>query len=202
MTDFVLLDVLRRGRSLAVAVLAAALWAPVAQAQTSVGPPASALTDLKWSDLVPAGWDPSKALREHVKDPNFSAINDGDPRMLDMLKQLREVWDNAPVNPAMDGVHGRVPGYVVPLEEGSQGLREMLLVPYYGACIHSPPPPANQIIHVVLSKPAKGFSMMNTVWVTGTLKVVRGTSYMGASGYKIDGATLAPYVKGQPIPIR
>jgi uncharacterized protein len=108
------------------------------------------------------------------------------------------VWDNAPVNPAMDGVLGRIPGYVVPLEEDKQGLRELLLVPYYGACIHSPPPPANQIIHVVLSKPVKGFAMMDTVWVTGTIKGFRGNSYMGASGYKISDGTLTQYLKEQP----
>jgi uncharacterized protein len=39
---------------------------------------------------------------------------------------------------------------------------------------------------------------MDTVWVSGTLKTSRGDSYMGVSGYRIDGATLAPYVKAQP----
>ncbi len=157
-----------------------------------------ALTHLKWADLVPPGWDPAAEVRKHVKVQNFAIIQDDDPRMQEMLKQMREVWDQAPVNPAMDGVRGRIPGYVVPLESGKAGLVEMLLVPYYGACIHSPPPPANQIIHVFLSKPAKGVAAMDTVWVSGTLKAFRGDSYMGVSGYRIDGATLAPYVKAQP----
>lgn len=162
---------------------------PVAQAE---------VPHLKWSDLVPKGWDPAEEVRKHIKDPDFSIISDTDPRMLDMLKKMREVWDNAPVNPEMDNIKGKIPGYVVPLEEDKQGIREMLLVPYYGACIHSPPPPANQIIHVFLSKPVKGVAAMDTVWVHGTLKAFRGDSYMGASGYRIDGATLAPYSKELP----
>ena len=151
---------------------------------------------------MPVGWDPAQEVRKRIKDQNFSIIKDSAPRMLEMLKQMREVWDNAPVNPAMDGVRGRIPGYVVPLEEDKQGMREMLLVPYYGACIHSPPPPANQIIHVRLPKPAKGYAAMDTVWVTGTLRAFRGDSYMGASGYRIDDASLAPYVKEQPKPAK
>ena len=183
-------------------LLAAVVVVRPAQAQASAASSASALTHLKWSDLVPVGWDPAQEVRKRIKDQNFSIIKDSAPRMLEMLKQMREVWDNAPVNPAMDGVRGRIPGYVVPLEEDKQGMREMLLVPYYGACIHSPPPPANQIIHVRLPKPAKGYAAMDTVWVTGTLRAFRGDSYMGASGYRIDDASLAPYVKEQPKPAK
>ncbi len=182
----------------AVVSIAAVLLVLPAQAQTSAASSVSALPHLKWTDLVPKGWDPAQEVRKRIKDQNFAIVNDNDPRMLEMLKQMREVWDNAPVNPEMDGVKGRIPGYVVPLEEDKQGLREMLLVPYYGACIHSPPPPANQIIHVFLTKPVKGFATMDTVWVTGTIKNSRGESYMGASGYRIDNASLVRYEKEQP----
>ena len=48
----------------------------------------------------------------------------------------------------------RLPGYVVPLANAQDGrLTEFLFVPYYGACIHVPPPPPNQIVHVVLPRP-------------------------------------------------
>lgn len=156
------------------------------------------LKHIKWADLVPKGWDPADEVRKRLGDQNFDIVSDSDPRMLQMLKQMREVWDNAPVNQDMEGVRGRIPGYVVPLEETKAGLKEMLLVPYYGACIHSPPPPANQIIHVLLSKPAKGVAAMDTVWVSGTLKTFRGDSYMGVSGYKVEDAVLSPYVKEKP----
>ena len=60
-----------------------------------------------------------------------------------MLKKMRDVWDNAPVNTAIVGQQVRIPGFVVPLEDTKDGMKEFLLVPYFGACIHSPPPPAN-----------------------------------------------------------
>jgi uncharacterized protein len=193
-------------RCLLSALIAVCLCAAPALAQVSPAKPAKpakssappTLTHLKWSDLVPPGWDPSQEMGKHIQDPNIGLLQDDDPRVQEMLKQMREVWDKAPVNPAMDGVQGRIPGYVVPLEVGKQGLSEMLLVPYYGACIHTPPPPANQIIHVFLSKPAKGVASMDTVWVSGTLKAFRGDSYMGVSGYRIEGATVAPYEKTPP----
>jgi len=190
-------------QAVCLAALALASSVAVSQNTPQNASPTKAKSDqshLKWADLVPPGWDPAAEVRKHLKTSNFDIVSDNDPRMLKMLKEMREVWDNAPTNPAMDGARGRIPGYLVPLEENKQGIKEMLLVPYYGACIHSPPPPANQIIHVVLAKPAKGFASMDTVWVMGTLKAFRGDSYMGASGYKMEGAQLEPYVKGQTQP--
>jgi hypothetical protein len=186
-----------RRACVALCLLVAGAWATSPALAKGPAKP-DALPHLKWSDLVPKDWDPAEEVRKHMKVDNFDIISDSDPRMLQMLKQMREVWDNAPVNPAMDGARGRIPGYVVPLEETKAGLKEMLLVPYYGACIHSPPPPANQIIHVILSKPVKGYAAMDTVWVSGTLKAFRGDSYMGASGYKIEDAALVRYEKSKP----
>ncbi|HEY0822024.1 MAG TPA: DUF3299 domain-containing protein, partial [Rhizobacter sp.] len=75
-----------------------------------------------------------------------------------------------------------------------EGLKEFLLVPYFGACIHSPPPPANQIVHVVSAKPVKGFATMDTVWVTGTLSLARQSSEMGVSGYRLAAGSVTRYV--------
>ena len=55
---------------------------------------------------------------------------------------------------SLNGQYVKLPGYVVPLESDAGGLlSEFLLVPYYGACIHVPPPPSNQIVYVRLNKP-------------------------------------------------
>jgi hypothetical protein len=130
-----------------------------------------------------------------LKGLEFGALSDADPRANQMLKKMREVWDNAPSNPALDGQSVRIPGYVVPLEETKDGLKEFLLVPYFGACIHSPPPPANQIIHVLPSSVAKGFRSMDPVWISGTLKREKVDSYMGAAGYRMQAQLVEPYVE-------
>ena len=182
-------------------LLAACLLAlPIAQAQAQAQdtkatpkPPAArpGYAEISWDDLVPKDWDPLKQF----KDMNFGLLNDADPRAAAALKKMREVWDNAPTNNAMDGRTIRIPGYVVPLEEGKNGMTEFLLVPYFGACIHTPPPPSNQIIHVKPKEPAKGLKSMDAVWIDGTLKTLRSDTFMGASGYRMDAVGFERYVE-------
>ena len=185
--------------ALPVAVLAQGkdgvpLMKPPLAAPAPVKPAAVANTPgtprtIAWDALVPAGWDPFKDF----KDLNFQTLDDGDPRATAMLKKMRDVWDNAPVNSALVGQLVRIPGFVVPLEDSKDGLKEFLLVPYFGACVHSPPPPANQIVHVLPRSPAKGLRSMDAVWISGTLTTGRTDSYMGAASYRIEAISVAPY---------
>jgi len=141
---------------------------------------------------VPKDWDP---LQEFKGQDLGGGLSDSDPQVQAMYKRLREIWDAAPSVPGLDGARVRLPGFVVPLDESPEGLRSFLLVPYFGACIHTPPPPANQIVLVRLAAPRKGLRSMDTVWARGTLRVDRGTSELGASGYRLDAAGVEPYVE-------
>ena len=148
-----------------------------------------AFREINWDDLVPKDWDPFKDM----KDIKLAGLSDSDPRAAAMLKRMREVWDNAPVNNQMDDQTVRIPGYLVPLEDTKAGMKEFLLVPYFGACIHTPPPPSNQVIHVLPRQAAKGFHSMDTVWVSGTLKTLRSDTSMGTSSYRLDAVAVEPY---------
>jgi hypothetical protein len=156
-----------------------------------VAPAKAALRELKWDDLTPKDWDPLKQFR----DTNFGALTDADPKAIAMLQRMRETWDNAPTDSALDGQLIRIAGYLVPLDETPNGLVNFLLVPYFGACIHTPPPPSNQIIDVRPKLPTKGWRPMDTVWVSGTLRTLRSETYMGVSSYKMDALSVEPYVK-------
>ena len=142
-----------------------------------------------WEQLIPAGWDPFKDL----KALNLDTLKDNDPKAEEALQKMRKMWDNAPINPLVLGQSVRLPGYVVPLEDLPEGMKEFLLVPYFGACIHSPPPPANQIVHVVLDKPAKRLRLMDVVWVSGPMSATKTDSHMGVAGYRIEARQVAPY---------
>ncbi len=142
-----------------------------------------------WEQLIPAGWDPYKDL----KALNLQSLKDNDPKADEALKKMRQMWDNAPINPLILGQNVRLPGYLVPLEDLPEGLKEFLLVPYFGACVHSPPPPANQIVHVKLDQAVKRFRSMDTVWVTGTLSATKTDSHMGVASYRIDAKLVTPY---------
>jgi hypothetical protein len=166
--------------------------APKASAEaTKAAPGKAGFRELNWDDLLPKDWDPYKDL----KDLKLAGLSDGDPRAAAMLKRMREVWDNAPVNNQLADQAVRLPGYLVPLEESKAGLNEFLLVPYFGACIHTPPPPSNQIVHVLPRQTLKGFHSMDTVWVNGTMKTVRSDTAMGASSYRLEAVSVEPYVE-------
>ncbi len=162
--------------------------APAAPAKPPA-PVVNGFTTTNWDALVPADWDPFKDFR----GLDIAAMQDGDPRTEQLMKKMREAWDKAPTNPALVGQKVRIPGFVVPLEDSAEGLKEFLLVPYFGACIHSPPPPANQIIHILPRTPAKGVRSMDAVWIHGVITVERTDSYMGMAGYRIEAQEVLPY---------
>jgi hypothetical protein len=89
------------------------------------------------------------------------------------------------VNSALDGQVVRMPGYLLPLEFSGKLVTEFLLVPWVGACIHTPPPPPNQIVHVKADKPFEFGGLFTPVWVTGQLA----TSSAKKSLYLIDGSS-------------
>lgn len=162
------------------------------RANSNAGPALVAgFRETRWHELMPNDWDPYQQIREMQK--GVPITRDRDPRAVEMLKKMRDLWDNAPINPAMDGASVRIPGYVVPIGENKLGMKEFLLVPYFGACIHSPPPPSNQIIHVVPRKAVTGVRSMDAVWIGGTLKVRRSDSSMGVSSYGMDAINVEPY---------
>lgn len=178
------------GRQAAKAGSAAS--APLSTTATAVASPAApSYREVSWDDLTPKDWDPLKQFREM----NFGALSDSDPKAIAMLQRMRETWDNAPTNIAMEGQNVRIAGYLVPLDETKDGLIQFLLVPYFGACIHTPPPPSNQIIEVRPKQPSKGYRPMDTVWVSGTLRTLRSETYMGTSSYRMDALRVEPYVR-------
>lgn len=152
-------------------------------------PPPAGIVDLEWEDLMPKGWNPRDAL----KGIDLASLSDNDPRANELLARLREDTDKAPVVKALDGRKVRLAGFTVTLERNDKGIREFLLVPYFGACIHTPPPPANQIVHVLPGTPVPPDQAIFPVWVTGTLRTVAAVTAEGATGYRIDNAQVEPY---------
>lgn len=150
-----------------------------------------AYRQIEWDDLIPKGWDPMAAF----KGLDLARLKDNDPKAQEALEKMRSAWDQAPVETALNGQRVRIAGFVVPLERKGEQILEFLLVPYFGACIHVPPPPANQIIHVVPEKPVTGMRTMDAMWVSGTLKLDRSETGMGVSGYRLRGEALAPYTR-------
>ncbi len=107
----------------------------------------------------------------------------------------------AAVNIELDGEFVRLPGYALPLDFSGTGVRELLLVPYVGACIHVPPPPPNQIVHAVLENTWEMEGLYEPVWITGRLEARSASpslSYVDgqadiATGYSMQVTKVEPY---------
>lgn len=157
-----------------------------------IGPLGAAETyrETTWDDLIPKGWDPTQDLKVLL---NVGKLKDSDPRAMEALEKMKALWDSAPTEPSLAGTHIRLPGFAIPLEIKGDKVTEFLLVPYFGACIHSPPPPANQIVHATSAKPLKGMRSMDAVWVSGTLSLHRADTPWGKAGYRLTVDKLAPY---------
>ena len=141
----------------------------------------SAYKEVEWDELMPEGWR-KKVILELTRMRRYGSLTDGDPRADEAYARLKKTWDAAPPTKTYIGKPIRIAGYVVPLDAERMQSSEFLLVPYFGACVHSPPPPANQII---LIKPPKGsrFRTMDAIWVEGILAEGKTSSEVGTSTY-------------------
>ncbi len=146
--------------------------------------------ELKWEELVPPDWDPSAELEEL----GIGDMADDDPRIREAQAVMDALWSQAPVIEEYAGKRVRLEGFVVPLETQGKKISEFLLVPYFGACIHVPPPPANQTIYVKTA-PSEAYAgaLYDVVVVTGLMEIERTRNDMGDSGYRIQAETIERY---------
>ena len=132
--------------------------------------------ELFWEDLVPEGFEiPEAPLVQH----------DGQSMAQQSLA--------APVVESLNGKQVKIPGFVVPLEGEDDKLTEFLLVPYFGACIHVPPPPPNQIVHVTFKQPVPVDNLYDAVWIVGKLTTKSWEGDLATVGYSLQGVEVLPF---------
>ena len=136
-------------------------------------------TMLNWPELMPDNYFPEPQLFVF----EFGAKSDL------MAKALK----TTPVVDDLGGQEISLAGYVVPLAGDENAITEFLFVPNFGACIHVPPPPANQMIYVVPKYPLPYDESWDPIVVNGTLQAEGATSEYGAAGYVMNDAILTPY---------
>jgi hypothetical protein len=179
----------------ALSVLAAGLPADAAEPELKPGdalPEArtepragKAVRDIEWLDLIPEADRKAASLAPPTPMHDYLG-GEGGPAASQPMQYS--------INQELDGQRVRLPGFVVPLELDAKGeIIEMFLVPYFGACIHVPPPAPNQIVHVKLKEGLKADSMYAAFWITGPLKVARTSTRLGASTYSIEAERIEEY---------
>jgi hypothetical protein len=158
---------------------APAVGTPVPAGNAKAAPKAgsAAIRELDWEELVPqdarskfAGAGPPPPVHDYLGEGGMAA-----QQPLDFS-----------VNAQLDGAGVKLPGFIVPLDIGKDGLvTEFFLVPYFGACIHVPPPPPNQIVYVKMDKGIALDSIYEAYWVTGRMSVAKKSTQLGAAAYSL-----------------
>lgn len=132
--------------------------------------------ELYWEDLVP---------KDYVMPEALAPLN----HMNSMVQQNLD----APVVEALNGKFVKIPGFVVPLEGDADTTSEFLLVPYFGACIHVPPPPPNQLVYVKFSEGAPIDNLYDAIWVVGKLSTTGWSGDIATVGYSLEGIKVEPF---------
>lgn len=142
---------------------------------------AETLLEIGWDDLIPPG----------VPYPEI--IGEGD------LDEVNDTWSpifdaNATkLNERLNGALIRIPGFILPLEMGAKGVTDFILVPYLGACIHTPPPPPNQLIFATVKDPWPSEELWAPVWAVGTMHTQLQSTELAQTGYALSVESLEIY---------
>lgn len=130
--------------------------------------------ELYWEDLMPKDYVLPSVSLEHTGT-------------------MTQVEPNAPLVEELDGEFVKIPGFIVPLEGDAEKVTEFLLVPYFGACIHVPPPPSNQLVHVKIEQGVEIINISDAVWVTGNLSTEGWVGDIASVGYTMQGIEVEPF---------
>lgn len=131
--------------------------------------PASTARTLGWQELAPPGWRSTPPdLSQFFHDPSAPAAPQD---------------TTAPIVDSLHDTEVSIRGFVVPLEWEQDAIREFLFVPWFGACLHFPPPPPNQIIRVQMDRSLPEVEMFHPQILTGRLLTERSDSELAVAGY-------------------
>jgi hypothetical protein len=140
----------------------------------------TAATLMAWDDLIP----PAERLIIEAWQQQTNLSPEFATQLPDNIGKVRK---------DLDGKKVKIPGFVIPLEGDEQTISEMLLVPYFGACFHVPPPPANQIIYIKFDKPVEIKELWDVVYVIGEIKTKTVINQYAEVGYVMAGFGIEAY---------
>ncbi|WP_084398580.1 DUF3299 domain-containing protein [Henriciella aquimarina] len=149
---------------------------------------ARGVTEIGWEELMPEGEEErfAELYQQQMARAYSKGISEGSSAdtavQIGTFNTVDEIMGQA-----ADGMKIRLPGYTVPFEYGKNAeINEFLLVPYYGACLHAPPPPPNQTVFVKTEDAIQLKDLSQAVWIEGTLRVQKQTSDLADAAYTIE----------------
>ncbi len=93
-----------------------------------------------------------------------------------------------------DQSYVKVPGWAVPLDSDSpMTVKEFVLVPGFGMCVHVPPPPPNQMVYVTLPEAVDFRELLGPLWIKGDIEIKESESKFGAASFTMIASDIEPY---------
>lgn len=165
------------------ALILAAVFAMTMAAPAAPAWAAPEAEDLRWDDLWPDGEDDviQDLYSDYLANLWDNPVAEGSEADVGVQIGTFNVVED------LDGVRVRLPGYAVPFDFRPGGhVSEFLLVPYYGACLHQPPPPPNQTVYVSAPDgPIQLPELWAPIWVEGEMRTEKRESDLADSAYTI-----------------
>lgn len=131
----------------------------------------------------------SEGMRKEAKDAQETLKKEGID--IDYLLSQREhikamrLKAASSVNVDLNNTDISMSGFMLSLEYDRGMTKKFLLVPTVGACIHTPPPPINQIVFVETTKPIESGTRFKAVTISGKLLTER----MSNNLFLVDGSS-------------
>ncbi len=143
---------------------------------------ARGVRELGWEELMPEGEEERLAALYQAQMAMLYSSPIAEGSAADIAVQI----GTFNTVPELNETKVRLPGYTVPFEFGANArITEFLLVPYYGACLHAPPPPPNQTVFIISDEPIKLQDLAQAVWIEGTLYTQTQESELADAAYTI-----------------
>lgn len=135
---------------------------------------------LTWNDLLPEGQPGLPPALQGLIDHDDAPLISQQPASTG----VRNDWNGQIV---------RLPGFIVPLDYSGTGVTAFILVPFVGACVHVPPPPANQLVFVTTQRPYVSTGLYEAVNVTGMFGVSSLSTHLADIGYALSADSVEHY---------
>jgi hypothetical protein len=136
--------------------------------------------DLNWTDLIPEGQTNIPPFFQGLIQHDTPAVSSQQPPS----QGVRTDWNGETV---------RLPGYIVPIDYSGTGVTAFILVPFVGACVHVPPPPANQLVFVTTEEPYESTGLFEAVNVIGMFGTASTSTQLADIAYAISAERILPF---------
>ena len=152
--------------------------------------------DLKWASLLPSEEHEVIARYQTTQPQSLEQMTAQVMRSINASKDqsYQDALISTNTMAEFENQIVSISGFIVPIDfYNDKSVKSFFFVPYFGACIHLPAPPPNQMIFVQLEQGFKDVDITKTYTLAGKLNIELFEDLMGTSAYTLDLVNVLPF---------